>query len=271
LKKQLLILLFSVSAWHSILAQADKKYFFVTWGYNRATYATSDIHFSGNDYRFTLKNVVAKDRQTPLTKESIFGTYLNLKSLTIPQFNCHIGRRLSPKWAVMIGWDHAKYVMQRDQTVKINGEIGNTERTKNFAGVYQNQDIKLSPDFLTFEHTDGYNLVSIDVERFFNLYRADNQYFNVIGTLGAGAVMVVPRSDVRLFGIGKNHPWNISGEGILVKASLQLHFTKRLFLETQVKTGYTYLHAIPTTGIKGDKAQQGIGFLEGVLQLGFKI
>ena len=276
MKKILFLLLFLFQCCTIIFAQADKKYYFVTWGYNNSAYAKSDIHFSGEGYKFTLENVAAKDRQTPLDGKSLFGTYLNIKALTIPQFNCHFGKRLSEKWAVMVGWDHMKYVMTTNQDVKIRGSVNQNVSspaidTKNYAGVYDGQTIKLSPDFLGFEHTDGYNVVSIDVERYFPLYRTDYQHFSILGTLGAGVAMVVPRSDVRLFGVGANHPWNISGEGVLLKTGLQIHFTKRLFLEAVGKMGYTYLHAIPTTGRKGDKATQGIGFVEGVLQLGFKI
>jgi hypothetical protein len=276
MKKIFILTLFLSCFSNTIFAQADKKYFFITWGYNNSSYAKSDIHFSGIGYKFTLENVIAKDRQTPLDSKSLFGTYLNIKTLTIPQFNCHFGKRVSEKWAFMLGWDHMKYVMLTNQEVKIRGTIDKSVSspaidTKNYAGIYDGQTIKLSPDFLTFEHTDGYNVVSIDAERYFPLYRPDKNYFSVLGTLGAGVAMVVPRSDVRLFGVGENHPWNISGEGFLIKTGLQIHFTKRLFLEAVGKTGFTYLHAIPTTGRKGDKATQGIGFIEGVLQLGFKI
>ena len=276
MKKTLFLLLFLSQFCTLIFAQADKKYYFITWGYNNSAYTKSNINFSGEGYKFTLDKVVAKDRQTPLDTKSLFDTYLNIKSLTIPQFNCHIGKRLSEKWAVMLGWDHMKYVMTTNQEAKIHGKINQFVSspaidTKNYAGTYDGQTIKLSPDFLTFEHTDGYNVASIDMERYFGLYRPDYQHFSIIGTLGAGIAMVIPRSDVRLFEVGANHPWNISGEGILLKTSVQFHFTKRLFLEAAGKTGYTYLHAIPTTGRKGDKATQGIGFIEGVLQLGFKL
>jgi hypothetical protein len=276
MKNKLLFALLSLAFFNTILAQADKSYYYFTWGYNGSVYAKSDIHFSGEGYNFTLKNVVAKHRPTPLNGKSLFGTYLNPKFLTIPQFNCHIGRRISSKWGVTVGWDHMKYVVEQNQVVEINGTTLQTLSSPGGATVqiergYTNEKITLSPDFLTFEHTDGYNIVSIDAEHFMNIYRADNQRFNVIGTLGVGLAMVVPRSDVRLFGVGANHPWNISGEGILAKSSVQCHFNKRFFLEAVLKSGYTYLHAIPTTGIKGDKATQGIGFLEGVLQLGIKI
>lgn len=257
-------------------AQTKKNFYFFTWGYNRAVYTKSNIHFTGDNYDFTLKKVVAKDRPTHLDNTTIFGTYLNPKFLTIPQFNCHFGRKFKDKWAVSIGWDHMKYVMSANQIVQITGDIATEVSnpkipTNQYAGHYEGQNIQLTKDFLTFEHTDGYNIVSVDVDRFFNLYRSNYQHLAITANCGAGIAMVVPRSDVRLFGVGANHPWNISGEGLLVKAGLQCHFSKYFYIEAVAKSGATYLQAIPTTGRKGDIAKQAIGFLEGVVQLGVKI
>ncbi len=276
MKKTFTILVFIFAFQCLLFSQEDKKYFYLNWGYNRSAYTKSDINFSGKGYQFTLNSVVAKDRQTPLNRENLFGTYLNIKYLSIPQYNLRIGKRVSERWAFSVGTDHMKYVMVTDQVVKIEGEIAAQVSspsidTKQYAGKYTGQDIKLSPDFLRFEHTDGYNVVSIDADRYINLYREDEKHFSLVATIGAGISMVVPRSDVHLFDVGANHNWNISGEGAVVKTSLQLHFNKRIFLEMVGKSGFTYLHAIPTTGQKGDKATQGIGYIEGIIQLGFKL
>ena len=42
------------------------------WGWNRANYSKSDIHLKGNNYDFTLHDVVAKDRQTPFSFDVYF-------------------------------------------------------------------------------------------------------------------------------------------------------------------------------------------------------
>ena len=137
----ILSVLFSIS---SIFGQKDvipkkkeivnKGKFFVYWGWNRANYSDSDIHFTGNNYDFTLSDVTAQDRQTPFS----FNDYLNPGRITIPQNNYRIGYFLKEHYTISIGVDHMKYVMDADQTVKINGEI-NTGSP--FDGVYNNDDI----------------------------------------------------------------------------------------------------------------------------------
>jgi len=62
----------------SFLTQAQqegrKGSYFAFWGYNRSDYPTSDIHFTGPGYDFTLHDVVAADAPTPFDG---FKTYFN--------------------------------------------------------------------------------------------------------------------------------------------------------------------------------------------------
>jgi len=97
---------------------SDKGKLFIYWGWNRANYSNSDIHLTGNNYDFTLKNVVAYDRPTAFTF-----AYFNPVKITIPQTNFRIGYFLNDHYTVSIGVDHMKYVVKSYQTVKINGEI----------------------------------------------------------------------------------------------------------------------------------------------------
>lgn len=116
-----------------------RMYFY--WGYNRGWFTNSDIHFKGSNYDFTLKDVVAKDRQSKLAADP----YLKLNKLTIPQYNLRIGYYLTENWDISFGIDHMKYVMQQDQTVEINGYIHNT--SSNYNADYSNNDIQLTGDF----------------------------------------------------------------------------------------------------------------------------
>ena len=97
----------------------NKGKFFFYWGWNRANFSVSDIHFTGDNYDFTLRNVKAKDRQTPFS----FNDYLNPVNITIPQNNYRIGYFLKEHYTISLGVDHMKYVMVKDQTVKIDGEL----------------------------------------------------------------------------------------------------------------------------------------------------
>jgi len=125
-----------------------KGQFYLYWGWNWEKYSKSDIYFSGTDYNFTLKRVKAKDKPTKFGIDPYFAP----TKLTITQFNARIGYFFTDHWNLSFGIDHMKYVMRNDQSVKISGNMSNTQTP--YDGTYNDEDIYLSRDFLLFEHTD---------------------------------------------------------------------------------------------------------------------
>lgn len=251
---------------------SNKGKFYVHWGYNFTRFAKSDIHFTGPNYDFTLKSVAAKDRPTKVDL-----TYINPLELTIPQFNFHFGYYIKDNYTISIGWDHMKYVAQIPQTVKIDGYIGTTISdpaipTGAYAGTYHNQDLLVKSDMLLFEHTDGYNYVSAEVERYDDTWVAKNkrQSFNI--ETGAGAGFLIPRTDAHLFGVGNNHFWNFAGYGVTAKVGGRFFFNRHLYFQGNLKGGWSNLTKIHTTGRNSlDNAQQKISFLENYYVLGYRI
>ena len=249
--------------------------FYFTWGYNRSCYNKSDIHFVGPGYDFTLHDVVAKDRPTPLSI-----SYIDPQWISTPQFNFRIGYFINDKYCISIGWDHMKYVIDVPQRVSISGNIGSTisdppistnVSSGNFAGAYNGNSLEIQPDFLTFEHTDGLNIATVDIERYDLLWQSKrNRKLGLSVVTGLGVGPVIPRSDVRFFGVGANHPWNLSGYGGLAKVGLNFDILRWLFFRTDLKIGYISLSKIPTTGRSVDVAKQNIVFYENSWLLGFK-
>jgi hypothetical protein len=253
--------------------EGRKGSYYAAWGYNRSTYANSDIHFVGNGYDFTLAKVVATDAPTPFDG---FTTYLNPNLFSVPQFNLHAGYFIKDNLSISVGWDHMKYVMVSDQASHISGTIGaqvsNPAYTINpgYVGNYNNTPFTInSKDFLRFEHTDGFNYASIELEYYTPLWEPGVGKLELEWVNGVGLGAVVPRSDVRLFTLGRNNYWNLAGAGASVKSGLRLNLTKLLFFETTVKGGYTTLWDIRTTGQTGDSANQRIWFGEIYGALGF--
>jgi hypothetical protein len=249
---------------------SNKGKFYLHWGYNFSSYAKSDLRLYGKGYDFTLKNVVAHDRPTPLS-----ATYIDISRLSIPQFNFHFGYFIKDNYSISLGWDHMKYVVDVPQTVKITGTIAPSISepaidASAYGGTYYNADFTINPDFLTFEHTDGFNYASVEVERYDDAWRAKKGKMYVALETGLGAGLIVPRSDVRLFGVGQNNFWNVAGYGVSAKAGAKLFFNTHLFFQGSLKAGYTNLSNIRTTGRNGiDKAQQKISYLENYWVLGY--
>lgn len=250
---------------------SNKGKFFAHWGYNFSSYAKSDIHFKGPGYDFTLLKVKASDRPTK------FGsTYFDPGRLTIPQFNLHFGYFFKDNYSISLGWDHMKYVVDVPQTVRIKGfidpQISNPGiSTGDWAGHYNGEEVTLVDSVLKFEHTDGYNFAAVGIERYDDIWvsRSGKQSLNTEVGLEAG--LLVPRSDVRLFGEGANHYWNIAGYGFAGKIGLQYHFLKWIYFQGSFKTGFTDLNKIHTTGRNAiDNAKQNIWFFENYWVLGFR-
>lgn len=248
-----------------------KGEWFIHWGWNFSWYDTSDINFKGPGYNFTLKDVKAKDRPSKLSTD-----YVNPLELTTPQFNFRFGFFIKDNYSISLGWDHMKYVMDIPQTVKVDGYINPTISnpaipTGAYAGVYNNTPLTINADMLTFEHTDGFNYISTEIERYDDIWVAKSQKNMLTLETGVGIGAMIPRTDVSLFGVGKNNFWNFAGYGISAKAGLKFHFTKKFYIQNTTKVGYTNQWAIHTTGRNDiDKASQTIRYLENFTALGIQ-
>jgi hypothetical protein len=243
----------------------NKGKFFAYWGWNWASYTNSDIRFKGKDYDFSLSDVKARDRQTKFSVDS----YFNPGNITIPQNNYRIGYFFKENYTVSIGVDHMKYVMIADQNVSINGEI-NVGNTK-YDGSYSGQDIKLTEDFLKFEHTDGLNYVNIEVKRFDNIdhwFGLDLKNLQINLTEGIGVGVLYPRTDTTLLEKERHDNFHLSGWGVSVGAGLNITFLKHFYIQTDYKIGYINMPDIKTSLSSADSASQSFYFFENNILIG---
>ncbi len=238
--------------------------FYFYWGYNRATFAKSDIHFSGPEYDFTLFNVEAKDRPTKFS----FKTYFGPTTISIPQYDYRLGFFLTRHFAISLGVDHLKYVMVNDQTVWMSGVISK-EASPRYAGNYLQKPIRLTEDFLRFEHTDGLNLVNLDLEYHLPVLQLARPNLALHLLVGLGGIWVVPRTDVHVFGYGLNNKFHLAGYSLAGKAGLRLYVLKRLFLMAETKVGYITLPDILLYNDQPQRASQNILFWEKMGAVGF--
>lgn len=244
---------------------SDKGRMFLYWGWNRGQYSKSDIHFRGADYDFVIKDVKARDKPKP------FGIYYFAPDeLTIPQTNFRIGYYFHDHYSVSFGVDHMKYVMHNDQTVDISGNINTGSE---FDGVYANDPIELTEDFLTFEHTDGLNYVNLEVSRWDNLdnwmkFRLKNVDINL--TEGIGVGMLYPKTNTKLLGKERYDEFHVSGFGVSAHVGLNITLWKYFFIQTNMKFGYINMGDIRTTASSVDSASQHFTFYENMYFFGGK-
>ena len=243
------------------VSSAAAKKWSISWGWNRSNYSSGDIHFWGADHDFTLKNVAATDLQTDVSGETLFGTYLNPKEMTIPQTNLRVSYQYSPDLVIALNLDHMKYVMTPDQTVPISGQI---------KGVAQSGNQLLATNYLNFEHTDGLNIISLELEKQRSVDWFGARFpSRVFGLAGIG--IVVPKSNVTLnmLGRSRNDEFHLAGYSMGLGVGLEVDIYKDLFFRTAYKLGYVNLPDVVTSSL-GDKASHNFTYNEVLISLGLR-
>lgn len=196
-----------------------KGLFYFAWGYNKNWYSKTDVHVhdESGDYDFTLSDLKAHDR--PHLNE-LFSV-----DLTIPQYGYRMGYWMpNGKFGFEIKFDHAKYIVYDYQTSRLKGTIH---------GESYDTDTLVTYGFLHLEHTDGANFLMLN-----GMYRHDffNRRFircSAVGKVGAG--IVVPRSEVVLFGQRWNHCFHVAGQVAGIEIGLRVELFRYFFIEPSAK------------------------------------
>lgn len=236
---------------------------YLYWGWNRGWFSNSDITFTGNNYDFTLDNVVATDRQSDFA----WDPYFKINRLTIPQYNFRLGYFFNENYTISIGVDHMKYVMVANQTVNINGQIDSTGTV--YDGIYQDDNIVLKEDFLKYEHTDGLNYINIELRRFDELFRFNKVTINLTEGFGAGALM--PKTNATLLDNERHDDFHLAGFGLGAVVGVNITFYERFFIQSEFKVGYINMPDIRTTSYTSDKASQDFFYSQLMVVFGFSI
>jgi hypothetical protein len=230
----------------------SKGSFYFYWGWNRSWYSSSNIHFTGSNYDFTLNKVRATDRQSVWDPN----IYLNPGNATIPQYNFRMGYFIRNHYSLSLGIDHMKYVVVQGQTVPINGKIGGTGSL--YDKIYANESILIQDDFLLFEHTDGLNYINADFRRADIILDFKPVQIEYLVGLGLGALY--PKTNVTLLNNARNDAFYWSGYGFNALCGLTATFYKYFFIQSEFKQGWIHLPKVRTTSSSIDQASQSFFF-----------
>jgi hypothetical protein len=247
----------------------NKGKFFAHMGGNRAYYTTSDLHFEGTGYNFTVENAQSHDLPKGWNID-----YIKPGKLTNSQTNWKLGYFFHDKFNVSIGIDHMKYVMTQNQTAMINGTINlpASESGSQFNGIYTNKPVDLTDGkFLEFEHTNGLNFIFTEVAYFtdissiFGIRNTDIFQLNL--TQGIGVGMLVPRTDATVLEKQNYDEFHIAGYGLSADAGLNFTFFKHFYIQSEIKAGYVNMTDVRTTPT-GDHAQHHFWFGQTIISFG---
>ena len=235
----------------------------ITWGYNRAYYNTSDIHFQGEGFDFTLLDANAIDDPEPFDVD----IYLNPKRFTVPQFNFRASYFINENTSISGGWDHMKYVLQPNQLIRIDGYIEEAVSVEH-AGEYHEELKLIEPSFIKYEHTDGFNVVRFGVERFLPLWTSKKHPLeaNLYGGVSAG--FMLPWTDFTFAGTRHENWLHLAGWTTSAQLGARFEWLDCLFLQAQAHYGYAALNDVILQGDTDSRASQNVVFFERSLHVG---
>jgi hypothetical protein len=159
-----------------------------------------------------------------------------------------------------------KYVMVQNQTVAFSGTIND----ETFMSMVSDNEVQLTQQFLTFEHTDGLNYLLTELE--FNPWTPTGKFveFSMYGGIGLGALM--PKSNVKLMGYPRNDAYHLAGFGTNVKCGIEFLIGNHFYVRGEGKVGYINMPSIVTREASiDDRASQQFGFAAADMMIGFNI
>ncbi|MDQ7015167.1 MAG: hypothetical protein Q9N68_02200 [Gammaproteobacteria bacterium] len=233
-----------------VLSADHSQRWFVMWGYNRAIYQNSDIHFKGDDYDFTLLDVKADDVPSTFQWNYIF------PDITIPQNNAKIGYYLDKTHRVSFAVDHMKYRVRPNQSVKMTG----LDHFSNSGDGGSVSEQVLSKDYLKYEHTDGLNYINFGLDSLTPFW--SNSAWALSTFYGLDVGLVLPRSNVTLGNNARYDEFHLAGYGASVSVGMVLDFGADWFVQLAAKQGVLLLPDVRTTKDSSDSAAQNIEFVQ---------
>jgi hypothetical protein len=208
---------------------SNKGQFYFGFGYNKEWYTKSNIHVKdeSGDYDFVLHGMTAKDR--PKFNE-IFRV-----AISIPQYGYRFGYWLpSSRFGIELNFDHAKYVVDEFQTVRLTGRIEDK---------LYDQDTLVDPlTFFDMEHTDGANFLLLNL--MFRRPLVQKRFLHISAIAKVGGGIVIPRTDVTLFGQRWNHCFHVAGQVAGIETGLRIELLKYFWIEPTIKGAFANFNSV---------------------------
>ena len=233
-------------AWFDLHDKFYQKRIYAYWGYNRDRYTNSDINIHGKGFNFTIFDVAAHDKQAPFSAALYFGP----TTLSIPQYNYRVGFFIKYNIHVSFGLDHMKYVMTRNQTVRMTGYI-DSSISQQYGGTYVNRMMVMSPDFLQLQHTNGLNSTTLDVAWLMPIFHTKSDIVHIGWNFGTGGVFMVTRTQVHFMNEYYPNYFHLSGVTGTLYTGPRIDLWKCFFFAAEVKGGYVYIPWAPFEGNDG--------------------
>jgi hypothetical protein len=221
---------------------------FISWGFDRCMHTNSDMIFRTPDGNFTVKNAIAKDRQSP------FSLRLYLFS-TVPQYNVDIGVMFNSKWGMELNINHMKWVFDRTLPYEIEGNYQRSVvLSDNTLVPFEEARKQGDASWIKVEHSDGYNYESISAIRNINVFRTRENRLALDARIAAGVGFMMPKTKVDLQQdavgnfFGADNPFHITGAGMHADVKARLVFYSKFYLQGTVRGGVAQMKDVLING-----------------------
>ena len=266
--KQLFIILITFISFANVYSQETAEVvkkkkvhgtFYLTWGYHRDNYTKSTISFKDNqtgDYDFKLYHAKAKDRL------DIYDNLIGGEPITVPQYVLYGGYFFGNKgdWGIEVGWDHLKYIVSDNQTIRLKGTIN---------GQYYDQDTLLTPAFLHYEHTNGNNYLMVNLLKRFTFFKSPKKNHKLSAIVKLGAGTLVPKTYSVIQGRENDGPFRPSGIVIGAGLAARYDLLKYFFIEHSLKGAFADYTSVKLYG--EGRAKQNFLSIQYIFSFGINI
>jgi len=247
----------------------------VAWGYNRDWHSKSDAMFKTLYGDFTIHDAYGDD----VPKK--FGIYyFDPEKISIPQYNIEIGVMFNDKWGMDLHVDHMKWKFDRLRDYKITGDFSKKVwSTRGSRKTFDEAKKDMDASWLRFEHTDGYNYISLGLIRNFKIAESKSGNFDIDARVSAGGGLMVPRTDVRLYyqkddgdsnRYGINNKFHVAGYGVHSDARLKFTFWDKVFLQATVRGSRIKIKNALVDGSGASLEHTPINSLQVIGQIGYQ-
>ncbi len=158
--------------------------------------------------------------------------------LSIPQYVYRIGYYFKKKsqFGIEINFDHAKYIVYDNQTLRVTGQI---------RGRTIDKDTLVDNNFVHLEHTNGANFLMANMLYRIKLFESANHNSAISLIFKTGMGTVIPKTDVTFMGTRLDNKFHIAGFIVGEEITIRYRIYKGLISEFSSKNAYAnYFNAL---------------------------
>ena len=238
------------------------------YGYNRSWYSKSTIGFVGPGYEFDLKGSRATDAPIPFDP----AIHLNPLKTTLAQYNVRLGYYIRNHYAISLGYDKMKYVVDNGNPVLLSGSVNpGVDPVTNWSGDYNNESVTPDAEKFMFRHSGGMNYIRMEGTRSDQWFAiGSNQQFIFSTHVGVGLGAIMTENTFRFAGLTDVNTRGLSGFAGSLHGGIRLEFFKHFFVQSNISGGYMQQTHIRTRLNEPNAfARQKFGFFQFDTNLGF--